>query len=104
VKDFSITIMRGDRIGLIGPNGTGKTTLLKILLGQLTPDHGKVKIGTRIEIAYFDQLREQLELEKKPFRITSPMVEILSPLMVAMSMSSVTCRISCLHLTASASR
>ena len=64
VKDFSITIMRGDRIGLIGPNGTGKTTLLKILLGQLTPDHGKVKIGTRIEIAYFDQLREQLELEK----------------------------------------
>ena len=64
VDNFSITILRGDRIGLIGPNGYGKTTLLKILLGQIQPDHGKVKTGTRIEIAYFDQLREQLDPEK----------------------------------------
>ena len=64
IRDFSINILRGDHIGLIGPNGTGKTTLLKILLGKLQPDHGKIKAGTRIEIAYFDQLREQLEPEK----------------------------------------
>ncbi|MGA0934896.1 MAG: ATP-binding cassette domain-containing protein [Pseudohongiellaceae bacterium] len=64
IDHFSINIMRGDRIGLIGPNGTGKTTLLKILLGQITPDHGKVKTGTKIDIAYFDQLREQLDPEK----------------------------------------
>ncbi|MDG2174713.1 MAG: ATP-binding cassette domain-containing protein [Gammaproteobacteria bacterium] len=64
IKPFSITILRGDRIGLIGPNGYGKTTLLKILLGKLKPEHGKIKTGTRIEIAYFDQLREQLDPEK----------------------------------------
>ncbi len=64
IKDFSINVMRGDHIGFIGPNGTGKTTLLKILLGKLQPDHGDVKTGTKIEIAYFDQLREQLDLEK----------------------------------------
>jgi ATP-binding cassette subfamily F protein uup len=56
--------MRGDRIGFIGANGTGKTTLLKILLGDLTPDEGEVKIGTNLELLYFDQLRNQLELEK----------------------------------------
>jgi ATP-binding cassette subfamily F protein uup len=64
IDNFSITVMRGDRIGLIGANGIGKTTLLKILLGQLKPDHGKVKTGTKIDIAYFDQLREQLDPEK----------------------------------------
>jgi ATP-binding cassette subfamily F protein uup len=52
--------MRGDRIGLIGPNGAGKTTLLKLLLGELTPQHGTVKQGTRLQIAYFDQQRAQL--------------------------------------------
>ena len=64
IRDFSLTVLRGDRIGFIGPNGVGKTTLLKILLGELTPDHGKVKTGTRKEVAYFDQLRGQLDLEK----------------------------------------
>lgn len=61
LDDFSITIQRGDKIGFIGPNGVGKTTLLKMLLGQLAPDSGNVKVGTRIELAYFDQLRGQLD-------------------------------------------
>ena len=64
IKDFSTTVIRGDRIGLVGVNGAGKSTLLKILLGQLEPTSGKVKLGTRLEIAYFDQLREQLDLDK----------------------------------------
>ncbi len=64
VRDFSITIQRGDKIGLIGPNGAGKTTLLKILLGQLTPNQGQIKQGSKLELAYFDQLRAQLDPEK----------------------------------------
>ncbi len=64
IKDFSMRIMRGDRIGLLGPNGVGKTTLLNILLGKLTPEKGEVKLGTKLEIAYFDQLRESLDPEK----------------------------------------
>jgi ABC transport system ATP-binding/permease protein len=60
ISDFSTTIMRGDRIGLIGPNGSGKTTLLRLLLGQLEPQAGEVRIGTQLEIAYFDQHRAQL--------------------------------------------
>ncbi|HEY3487846.1 MAG TPA: ATP-binding cassette domain-containing protein [Gammaproteobacteria bacterium] len=64
INDFSIKVMRGDRIGLIGNNGVGKSTLLKILLGQLTPDKGSVKLGTNIEIGYLDQIRQQLDLEK----------------------------------------
>lgn len=63
-RDFSTTILRGDKIGIIGPNGVGKTTLLKMLLGELEPDAGRVKLGTGLEIAYFDQLRSQLEPEK----------------------------------------
>jgi ATP-binding cassette subfamily F protein uup len=61
VKDFSLTIMRGDKIGLLGPNGVGKTTLLRLLLGELKPQSGKLKHGTRLEIAYFDQQRAQLD-------------------------------------------
>ncbi len=60
VRDFSTTIMRGDKIGVVGPNGAGKTTLLRLLLGQLAPQSGSVRLGTNLEIAYFDQLREQL--------------------------------------------
>ena len=64
IKDLSTKILRGDRVGFIGANGSGKTTLLKILLGDLKPLSGDVKIGTNLEIIYFDQLRNQLELEK----------------------------------------
>lgn len=64
IKDFSIRIMRGDRIGLVGPNGVGKTTLLNILLGTLPPANGTVTLGTKLKIAYFDQLRAKLDLEK----------------------------------------
>ena len=60
VRDFDTVILRGDRIGLIGPNGSGKTTLLKLLLGQLKPDSGGIKIGTQLEVAYFDQYRAAL--------------------------------------------
>ncbi len=60
IEDFSTIIMRGDRIGIIGPNGTGKTTLINILLGKLAPDNGEIDLGTKLEVAYFDQHRAQL--------------------------------------------
>lgn len=62
VDDFSCRIMRGDKIGILGPNGSGKTTLLKLILGEIVPDSGKIRLGTKLEIAYFDQLREKLDL------------------------------------------
>ncbi len=64
VRDFSTCILRGDRIGIIGPNGVGKTTLIRTLLGELKPDSGNIKLGSKLEVAYFDQSRAQLDLEK----------------------------------------
>ena len=63
VSGFTGTILRGDKVGLIGPNGAGKTTLLKLILGELAPDSGKVRQGTKIEVAYFDQMRDALDLD-----------------------------------------
>jgi ABC transport system ATP-binding/permease protein len=67
VRDFSVRVMRGDRIGLIGPNGAGKTTLLRLLLGELSPDGGDVRRGTNVQVAYYDQQREQLDPERTVF-------------------------------------
>ena len=64
VNNFSTTIQRGDKIGIVGPNGSGKTTLLKILMGKLQPSQGEVRLGTNVEMAYFDQLRSQLDERK----------------------------------------
>ena len=72
VRDFSARIQRGDRIGLIGPNGAGKTTLLRMILGELKPDSGSVRLGTKIEVAYFDQFRTQLNPD-------SSLVDVISP-------------------------
>ena len=63
VRDFSATILRGDKIGLIGANGAGKTTLLKLILGELMPDSGKVRQGANLQVAYFDQMRNALDLD-----------------------------------------
>jgi ATP-binding cassette subfamily F protein uup len=64
IEDLTLTVMRGDRIGLIGNNGVGKSTLLKLMLGELEPQRGKVKLGTGIEVGYFDQLRRALDPER----------------------------------------
>ncbi len=64
VQEFSTTIQRGDKVGIIGPNGSGKTTLLRLLMGELPPQQGSVRLGTNLEIAYFDQLRAQLDENK----------------------------------------
>ncbi len=63
VKNFSATIVRGDKIGLLGPNGAGKTTLLKLILGELQPDSGKIRQGANLQVAYFDQMRNALDLD-----------------------------------------
>jgi ATP-binding cassette subfamily F protein uup len=67
VRDFSIRVVRGDRIGLIGSNGAGKTTLLRLLLGELPPDTGIVRQGANVQVAYYDQQREQLDPERTVF-------------------------------------
>jgi len=72
VRDFSATILRGDKVGLIGPNGAGKTTLLRIILGEEAPDVGTVRQGTRLQIAYFDQMRAQLNEETSLVDTISP--------------------------------
>ena len=64
IRDLSTVVMRGDRVGIIGPNGSGKTTLLRVLLGELAPQQGTVRHGTRLSVAYFDQLHAQLDEEK----------------------------------------
>ncbi|MDO9450619.1 MAG: ATP-binding cassette domain-containing protein, partial [Rugosibacter sp.] len=70
--DFSCRIQRGDKIGLIGPNGAGKTTLLRLLLGEIEPDAGHVRMGSRVEVAYFDQFRTQLDPD-------AALVDVISP-------------------------
>ncbi len=64
VRDLNTLILRGDKVGIMGPNGAGKTTLLKLLLGQLEPDTGRIRLGTNLQVAYFDQLRAQLDEDK----------------------------------------
>ncbi|PND30592.1 ABC transporter ATP-binding protein [Achromobacter pulmonis] len=72
VDDYSTTILRGDRIGIIGPNGAGKTTLLKLILGEMQPDSGATRMGTNVSVAYFDQMRAQLDEN-------ATLVDIISP-------------------------
>jgi ABC transport system ATP-binding/permease protein len=72
VRNLSMRIQRGDRLGLIGPNGAGKSTLIKLILGQLEPDSGSVRLGTNVQVAYFDQMREQLDPEKSVAETISP--------------------------------
>ena len=72
VKGFDLLVSRGDRIGLIGPNGAGKTTLLKLILGTEAPDAGRVRLGTNVQPAYFDQMREALDPEKTVAETISP--------------------------------
>jgi ATP-binding cassette subfamily F protein uup len=72
IDRFSTRIMRGDRVGLIGPNGAGKSTLIRIILGELAPDSGQVRLGTNLQVAYFDQLREQLDPDRSVAETISP--------------------------------
>lgn len=72
VKNLNFTLMRGDRLGLIGRNGAGKSTLIKLILGKIAPDAGSVKLGTNLKVAYFDQLREQLDLDKTVAETIAP--------------------------------
>ncbi len=72
LRNVSTRIMRGDRVGLIGPNGAGKSTLIRVILGQLPPDSGTVRLGTNLQVAYFDQLREQLDPERTVADTISP--------------------------------
>jgi ABC transport system ATP-binding/permease protein len=72
LQNFSTTILRGDKIGVIGPNGAGKSTLLQLVLGKLQPDTGEIKLGTNLQVAYFDQMREQLDE-------TAALVDVINP-------------------------
>lgn len=72
VRDFSATLMRGDKVGLVGPNGVGKTTMLKLILGEIAPDSGQIRVGTNLQVAYFDQMRAQLDPERNLLDTISP--------------------------------
>jgi ATP-binding cassette subfamily F protein uup len=72
VGDLTLTLMRGDRLALVGPNGAGKSTLLKLILGELEPDAGSVRLGTQLQVAYFDQMREQLDPDRSVADTISP--------------------------------
>ena len=72
VHELDLRLMRGDRLALIGPNGAGKSTIIRLLLGQLAPDRGRVRLGTQLQIAYFDQLREQLDPERTVAQTIAP--------------------------------
>ena len=72
IKDLDLRVMRGDKLGLLGPNGAGKTTLIRLIVGELEPDAGRVRRGTRLQIAYFDQLRAQLDPERTLAETISP--------------------------------
>jgi len=72
IERFSTTVMRGDKIGFVGPNGAGKTTLLKLILGEIAPDEGTVRVGTNLQVAYFDQMRAQLDPDKSLADTISP--------------------------------
>ena len=72
LKDFTATLLRGDKIGLLGPNGAGKTTLLKLILGELEADSGKIRQGANLQVAYFDQMRNALDLEASLEDFISP--------------------------------
>jgi ATP-binding cassette subfamily F protein uup len=72
VRDFSTRILRGDKIGLIGPNGSGKSTLIKLILGEIAPDGGRIRLGTRLSVAYYDQLRTRLDEEATVAQTIAP--------------------------------
>ena len=72
VSNFEMEINKGELVGLIGPNGAGKTTLLRLILGELAPDVGTVRLGTKLQVAYFDQFRTQLDEE-------AALVDVISP-------------------------
>jgi ATP-binding cassette subfamily F protein uup len=72
VRDLTLRLMRGDRLGLIGPNGAGKSTLLRLMLGELAPERGTIRLGTKLEVAYFDQMRAQLDPAKTLAETISP--------------------------------
>ena len=72
IRDFSTTVLRGDKLGLLGPNGAGKTTLIRLLLGEIKPQAGRIRQGTKLEVAYFDQFRNQLDEDKTLIDTISP--------------------------------
>ena len=104
VRDFSDRVMRGDKIGFIGPNGSGKTTLLKLILGEIEPDAGTVRRGTKVAVAYFDQLRAALDEEATLADTISPGQRLRGDRRRRASTSSATSATSCFRRSARARR